>query len=642
MSARLVVEAPARPGEPRSPFDGVGSIAFTDTGDAAPVEQLPDWGTMGLALCGAPADYQLAEGARPLVGEIGRAFDLAPGESATVSFVLTWYFPNLAIARLGVVGRHYQKRFLDAGGVARYVAGNYQRLRDRTRLWRDTWYDSTLPFWFLDRTMVNTSSLASSTSTRFASGRFWGWEGVNSYPGTCTHVWGYAQAVARLFPEIERGLREHVDYGLALQRDGIVSFRADFQDNLSHDNSALDGQAMVILRTLREHQTAKDDSFLKRTWPNAKRAISALIARDPNQDGILDGPQHNTLDSAWYGEVAWLSGLYQAALAAGEQLALVAGDKVFATTCARIRQRGRAKLERDLFDSEYFINRIDRDHLDAINSGTGCLIDQQLGQSWAHQVGLGRVVSPEKAIRALKALWQYNYAPDIGPYRAKMNGKFGYAMPGEPGLLMCTFPRADWTFAQARGTASEFSYSSYFNSCMTGFEYAAASHMVWEGLVMEGLAVTRSVHERYAAAKRNPFNEVEAGDHYSRAMASYGVFLAACGFEYDGPAGRIAFAPRLTPENFRAPFTAAEGWGTYSQKINGSQLVATIELKWGQLGVSKFCVSTGGTEAHCRATLDGREVAVVSEREGGRLTISLRHPVTIRAGQQLQFNAGQI
>jgi hypothetical protein len=177
---------------------------------------------------------------------------------------------------------------------------------------------------------------------------------------------------------------------------------------------------------------------------------------------------------------------------------------------------------------------------------------------------------------------------------------------------------------------------------MTGFEYAAASHMVWEGLVMEGLAVTRSVHERYAAAKRNPFNEVEAGDHYSRAMASYGVFLAACGFEYDGPAGRIAFAPRLTPENFRAPFTAAEGWGTYSQKINGSQLVATIELKWGQLGVSKFCVSTGGTEAHCRATLDGREVAVVSEREGGRLTISLRHPVTIRAGQQLQFNAGQI
>ena len=107
--------------------------------------------------------------------------------------------------------------------------------------------------------------------------------------------------------------------------------------------------------------------------------------------------------------------------------------------------------------------------------------------------------------------------------------------------------------------------------------------MIWEGLLTEGLAVCRSLHDRHHPTRRNPWNEVECGDHYARSMASYGVFLAACGYEYHGPKGHLGFAPRLAPDDFRAAFTAAEGWGTFSQKRENNTQEETLAVHSGQL-----------------------------------------------------------
>src|SRR5208282_861504 len=199
---------------------GVGKIVFTDRlSDNGPLEELPDFGTMALALLGAAADSASADAtasfAEKLSGTLGRKIKLKPGKSATVTFVLSWHFPNLSLGgSLQKAGRYYAARFSSAHAVAQYVAAQFNRLAGETRLWRDTWYDSTLPFWFLDRTFLNASILATSTCYRFASGRFYGWEGVGCCPGTCGHVYHYAHAAARLFPELERGTREKVDFGL--------------------------------------------------------------------------------------------------------------------------------------------------------------------------------------------------------------------------------------------------------------------------------------------------------------------------------------------------------------------------------------------------------------------------------------------
>ena len=376
---------------------------------------------------------------------------------------------------------------------------------------------------------------------------------------------------------LERDLRERTDFGLAFQPDsGVIRFRGEGA------GLAIDGQSGCILRSYREHRMSADSAFLERTWPRIKKAMECLIRRDGNGDGIIEGGQHNTLDTDWYGPVAWLSGLYLAALRASEEMAREVGDATFAARVRGIFEQGRKNLVNQLYDGEYFINKPDPRHLQAINSGSGCEIDQVFGQSWAFQVGLGRVL-PEKETRsALQALWKYNFTPDVGPYRKANPAGRWYALAGEGGLLMCTFPRADWDYGKAKGKGPDWA-AGYFNECMTGFEYQAAGHMIWEGLVQEGLAITRAIHDRYHPLRRNPWNEVECGDHYARAMASYGVFLAACGFEYHGPKGYLAFAPRLTPEDFRAPFTTAEGWGTFHQKRDGNAQTEKIELRWGRL-----------------------------------------------------------
>ncbi len=132
------------------------------------------------------------------------------------------------------------------------------------------------------------------------------------------------------------------------------------------------------------------------------------------------------------------------------------GNGAFARHCREIFERGQRKLVAELFDGEDFINKPDPRHLDAINSGTGRYMDQVLGQSWTWQVGLGRVLPEKETVSALRSLWRYNFTPDVGPYRQRYRPGRWYAMPGEGGLLMCTFPGKDWDYAQAKGKGPEW------------------------------------------------------------------------------------------------------------------------------------------------------------------------------------------
>jgi len=630
---------------------GVDHIVFSDTpAEAFVLEELHDFGTMALALLdGSDDDMTSPSTAQPhasgqaadeagkplsetLIGSLGRRISLEPGQQQTVTFVVTWHFPNLSVAGMSNVGRYYASRFASARAVAEYVAANFERLSTTTRLWRDTWYDSSLPYWFLDRTMANTTTLATSTCYRFRDGRFWAWEGIGCCHGTCTHVWHYAQAVGRLFPEIERDHRERVDFGIAFHEDGGIGHRANLQQS-SHP--AHDGQCGRILGAYREHQMTADPAFLKRLWPRIKKAVEYLIEHDANEDGIIEGSQPNTLDAAWFGKISFLASLYLATLRAAQAMALEMGDTQFAERCKEIAERGsRSILE--LYNGEYFRQIEDSEHLDAIGIGNGCYIDQVFGQSWAFQVGLGRLFDEEKTRSALRALWKYNFVPDVGPFREEFTRGRWYAMAGDAGLLMCTWPKG--------GLREDFKKHwqyMYFNECMSGFEWQVAAHMIWERMITEGMAVARAIHDRYAAALRNPYNEIECSDHYARAMASYGAFVAACGYEYHGPRGILAFAPKISPENFKAAFTTAEGWGGFSQKITSGRQTQRVQIAYGTLRLNEFAfdLAEGLTADRIKITVGAAAVAFRKERKGRRLSIAFARPVRLKPNVDLLISA---
>lgn len=624
---------------------GVDEIVFTDRKpDIAKLETQPDFGTMALSLVGsASEDYGTAQRnstqctmeavgeftERPM-GEIGRSLRLEPDQETAVSFLVTWHFPNFYGRDLDrLVGHSYAARFASALDVTRYVARKFDTIVQQTRNWVETWYDSTLPYWLLDRTMANTSTLATTTCYRFKDGQFWAWEGIGCCGGTCTHVWHYAQAPGRLFPEIERNHREQVDFGIALDEEGGIGHRM-WLDRRSHP--AHDGQCGRILGAYREHLMSADTAFLTRNWPNIKKAILYLIHLDKNEDGLIEGAQPNTLDAAWYGKISFLASLYLAALQAGEAMAIEMGDSAFAKQCNKIAQQG-AKIILELFNGEYFIQIEDPTHKGEIGIGPGCYIDQIFGQSWAHQVGLGRLFDREAQCHALQALWKYNFVPDVGPFREQFTRGRWYAMAGDAGLLMCTWPRG----GQNPNFKNHWQYM-YFNECMSGFEWQVAAHMISEGMIKEGLAVSRAIHDRYNGALRNPYNEIECSDHYARAMASYGVFISICGYEYHGPKGHMGFAPRLRPEDFRAAFVAAQGWGLFTQKREPTRQTEHIELRYGTLRLASlsFVIQDKVRVAAVIVRTEKSQLPATFKQQGAKVDLKLSESVILATHESIQ------
>lgn len=593
-----------------------------------------------------PAPVVPSPAGQGMIGSVAASVAVPAHSSLPVTFLLTWHFPHRTAAGCGWetrdpeggwVGNYYTQPFADAWDVAVQTASRLPELEKESLRFARAFVASDLPQAIKEAALNNVSTLRSTTCFRTANGDFFGFEGCGLDRGccfgSCTHVWNYEQATASLFPELARNMRR-----LELQTGTLPSGANDFRLLLPvgsgpWNHTAADGQMGVVMKCYREWQMG-DVSLLTDHWP----AIRSLLSYswlpggwDADEDGVMEGIQHNTYDVEFFGPNPLCGVWYLGALRAGVEMARAAGDDVFADHCQSLFQRGSAWIDAHLFNGEYYVQQIRppasleeaRPELLAgmgtsnlsepeFQVGDGCLIDQLVGQYMAHVVGLGHLLKPEHVATALRSLFRYNFRANL---HGHWNNMRTFALNDEAALLICSWPHGD-------RLQTPF---PYFNEVMTGFEYQAAAHMIYEGLLDEGLTVITAIRQRFDGHRRNPWNEPECGHHYARAMASWAAVLALSGFHHSAISGRLELAPAGQPSSFNCIWTVAAGWGAVRWLIENGEIAVRWDVLHGELAVQsmRYRLPAGARAGRASVQVGVERLAVRTTQDGNIATLAL-------------------
>lgn len=569
-------------------------------------------------------------------GSLAVPITIPPYDTQSVRFLLTWHFPNRLSWRapsrnpqtwekeLRWIGNYYATKYRDAWEVALRTAQELGALEQQTVQFVSSLCQSDLPHEVKEAALFNLSTLRTQTCFRTPDGYLFGWEGcqdrIGSCFGSCTHVWNYEQAVAFLFGDLAKGMRE-VEFIHATDARGLMSFRVNLP--LAHGTkfavAAADGQMGCLIKIYREWQLSGDEAFLRKLWPQVRQALEFCWVPggwDADQDGVMEGCQHNTMDVEYYGPNPQMGFLYLGALRAVEQMARHLGEKGLAETCYQLFRNGSRWLDENLFDGEYYQHRVITPKDDLVAEGLawdmgakdrsdpdlqlagGCLVDQLFGQFLAHVCGLGYLASQANIRKTLESILRYNRKSD---FYGHFNHMRSYVLNDESALVMASYPHRD---------RPERPFP-YFNEVMTGFEYVAAIGLLYENEEDAGLQCIKAIRDRYDGRRRSPFNEAECGHHYARAMASWAAILALSGFHYSAITGTLSF--RATPEKSRMFWSTGYAWGTLEQSPQATDTQAELTVHAGRLNIRRLILTGRGSseESASREIRAGESYRVV-------------------------------
>ena len=585
---------------------------------------------------------------------------IAPGKTASFRFLLGWHFANRTPDWCGwaapkgygnaIIGNYYATRFTDAWQALEHTAAHLESLESRTRVFADALCASTVPAEVKDAATANLSTLASTTCFRTADGEFHGFEGSGKTTGccfgNCLHVWNYETVTPHLFPSFARSLRRSA-FGYSMEDNGAMHFRQLLPDGIERSgNAAADGQMGQIIHAWLDWRLSGDTTWLRRWWPRIRKAVEFAWIEggwDPHRHGVLEGVQHNTYDVEFYGPNPMCSIYYLGAMRAAAEMADAVGDSDSARQYRSLYEKGQSWIDANLFNGEYYVQQIRGFRKDQIafgligsmgtddtehpqfQVGEGCLIDQLVGQYLVDVGGMGALVDSGRIAKTLVSIQRYNAKPSMAQWE---NVARTYAVNDEAAVVICDYTRAERPRVPF----------PYFSESWTGLEYTFAALLIRWGMTAEGIACVRNARARFDGARRNPWNEVEAGNHYVRAMASWSVFVAMSGFLYRGDRAEVTAAPPAADANFNCFWATATGWGTYALHKNPDTTRFTLRVLAGSLPCRVF--QFAAPESKAIATLDGRSLSSRAERNEALLAVHLDQTIALTSGQQLEIETG--
>jgi uncharacterized protein (DUF608 family) len=552
-------------------------------------------------------------------------FTLNPGETKVIRLMMAWYVPDTNFkygkdseevekevctdpncsCNLPFYKPWYSGKFSGIEEVVNYWKTNYNDLFKKSQLFRETFYSGTLPAEVTEAIAANLTILKSPTVLRQPDGKLWSFEGCSDNSGccagSCTHVWNYAQAIPHLFPKLERTLRE-TEFFPSQDKEGHQTFRSalPIRPVATTFYAASDGQLGGIMKVYRDWHISGNNEWLKKMYPNVTQSMDYCIKTwDPRNTGTLEEPHHNTYDIEFWGPDGMCTSFYLGALKAISEMGRFLGEDVH--IYEMLYGKGKQAMETELYDGEYFIQKIKWEGLSAPDPvkasegawnsdysdearellrkegpkyqyGKGCLSDGVLG-AWIGEVsGLKNIIDSTKVASHLNSVFKYNFKEDLTNHSNPQRPS--YALGDEGGLLLCTWPKGE-------KLSLPFVYS---NEVWTGIEYQVASHLMMIGEVEKGLEIVRAARNRYDGRVRNPFDEYECGHWYARAMSSFAMLQGLTGARYDALTQELHIDSKIG--DFTSFISTETGFGNVGLK-NGKPF---LNVAFGEITVKEFVI----------------------------------------------------
>jgi len=533
---------------------------------------------------------------------------LEPQQESGVQFTLGWFFPNHISPKSGNIGHMYANWFGSSLDVCRYLVANAADFRARTIAFANTLFNTTLDYFVADSIAAQLSTMVKCTWwTR--DNDFGVWEGLGCCGFHTTDItYDGSFPIIALFPSLQK---QQMIMGARHQRDdGRIPhfFIPDFSQT-DGDYARVDMNPQFVLLVARDYLWTGDRAFLRTIWKPVIDAIENTRLLDADGDGLPDHDCERQTYDAWsfYGCPSYIASLWLASLKAGIRLAAEMKDARRAARWRAWYVKGIDSFEK-LWNGEYYVLWKEMQKGGRVDEC--CMTDQIDGDWFTALMGWGNVLPVDRIRTALQSIFRYNYSSEVGLQNATYP-------PGKK--------RRITTYDNIQQEAP-----------WTGIEYAIASMFIDYGLVAEGIEIVRNVYERYLRAGRI-WNHVECGDHYYRAMSSWGLLLALTGFRVDEPARKLTIAPAIRHASFRAPFASSTAWGSYSHEIAVGRTTATVECLGGALGFRTLALGLPLEGGAVTAKLDGSSVPCSAKQSGGVLELSFRKQIEIPEGGRLEI-----
>ncbi len=520
---------------------------------------------------------------------------LAPGQKIDIRFTLSWLFPHHLTTSGREMGHMYSNWFDDAAHVNRFLCDHYEEHRTATERFARTLADTSVGDAMAFAWSSQLSTLVFNTWW-VKDGSYAIWEGLGCCGLSTTDVdYQGSFPIVALFPELKLSQMKQI---VARQNSlGQVphNYEGSFDEIDVPGFARVDMNPQFVMMVCRDYLWTGDRNYLAFMWPHIVKAMAFTQSLDTNGDGLPDHDTGFQTYDQWRmrGTPSYIASLWIGALRAAVRIATDANQPADARRWSELLTKASSSFDKMLFNGDFYSLWVDGSARDEL-----CMTDQISGEWFTHLIGLPTTISEDSLKQSIDSIFKYNFNPEFGLHNA-------------------TAPR--------RGAGLLALNNLQAGGLWSGIEFAFASMLMDHGRYAGGVRIVEAIHRRYLRAGQ-PWNHIECGGHYSRAMSSWATLLAATGFKPDMPNQSLAVAPTV-PGDFRAPWMTASGFGTISR--SGQSL--SIHCAAGALSCKSLKVNFSARSARIGAT----SLATVIQTTEAGTTLEFSNPISLASGQIL-------